>query len=145
MSKNINKPIPEVGKDYHFFDDGKITRSRHYIAKILEIIPLKEAKNIIISTPRDYNEETGKNVFINMSLFDIWVDTKNYIDWVFSPTTDYIVKANIPEYDDDPIYFARTKNGGWFSMDTTDWWQGGRLDIDGKLYESLLEYENLYM
>jgi len=137
------KEVPKVGKEYHFFDDGKITPSRHYIAVIQEIIPIEEADKIIISTPRDYNEEINQNVFIDMSLLDIWIDEKLSCDWIYSPVTDYIVKANIPEYDEDPIYFARTKDGGWFSMDTTNWWQGGRLDIDGKLYESLLEYENL--
>ena len=31
--------LPKVGEYYHFFDDGKITPTRHYIAKCLEIIP----------------------------------------------------------------------------------------------------------
>ena len=75
-----------------------------------------------------------------MSLYDIWVDEKKRCDWIYDDYTDYIIKASIPGYDDDYIYFARTKNGGWFSMDVTNWWQSGRLDIDGKLYESMLEY-----
>lgn len=143
--KNQKENLPVVGKEYHFFDDGKIRESRHYIAVIQEIIPIEEANKIIISTPRDYNEEINQNVFIDMSLLDIWIDEKLSCDWLYAPVTDFIIKASIPEYDKDPIYFARTKDGGWFSMDTTNWWQGGRLDIDGKLYESLLEYENVYM
>lgn len=137
------KEVPKVGKEYHFFDDGKVTPSRHYIAIINEIIPIESTKKIIISTPRDYDVDTGKNIFVDLSLYDIWEDEMKYIDWIFAKETDYIIKASIPKYDEDPIYFARTKDGGWFSMDTTNWWQGGRLDIDGKLYESLLEYENL--
>ena len=131
------KNLPIVGKEYHFFDDGKISNSRHYIAKVIELIPIEEAKKIMISTPRDYNEEINQNVFIDMSLLDIWIDEKLSCDWLYAPVTDYIIKASIPEYDKDPIYFARTKDGGWFSMDVTNWWQGGRLDIDGKLYEQL--------
>ena len=134
---NNLKPVPKIGESYHFFDDGKITPMRHAIATITEIITLEEAKEIIISTPRDYDVKTGQNVFINMSLHDIWVEEKRHIDWIYAEDTDYIVKADIPEYDKDPIYFARTKNGGWFSMDVTSWWQSGRLDIDGKLYEEM--------
>ena len=133
----ITENLPQIGKEYHFFDDGKITPSRDSIATIIELIPIEEAKNIIVSTPRDYDEETGKNVFVNMSLLDIWIDEKTYTDWIFAKNTDYIVKASIPSYDDDPIYFARTKDGGWFSMDVTNWLQGGRLDIGGKLYEGM--------
>lgn len=138
--KNSNlKPVPEVGKTYHFFDDGKVRESRHFIATILELIPISEAKNVIISTPRDYDYANNQNIFINMSLLDIWVDEKESCDWLYAPVTDYIVKANITEYDKDPIYFARTKDGGWFSMDVTNWWQSGELDIDGRLYEYLKE------
>ena len=129
--------IPQIGKEYHFFDDGKISDSRHYIAKVIELIPIEEAKNIIISTPRDYNINTGQNLFVDMSLYDIWVDEKERCDWLYNDDTDYIIKASIPKYDEDPIYFAKTKNNGWFSMDVTNWWQSGRLDIDGKLYEQL--------
>lgn len=135
--KKEKENLPVVGKEYHFFDDGKIRESRHYIAVVQEIIPIEDTNKIIISTPRDYNEEINQNVFINMSLLDIWIDEKLSCDWLYAPVTDYILKASIPEYDKDPIYFARTKDGGWFSMDTTNWWQGGRLDIDGKLYEQL--------
>ena len=139
----MNKNIPELGKEYHFFDDGKISNSRHYIAKVIELIPIEEAKNIIISTPRDYNINTGQNLFVDMSLYDIWLDEKERCDWLYNDDTDYIIKANIPNYDDDPIYFVRTKDDGWFSMDVTNWWQGGRLDIDGKRYENMIKnYES---
>ena len=40
------KNLPIVGKEYHFFDDGKISNSRHYIAKVIELIPIEEAKKI---------------------------------------------------------------------------------------------------
>lgn len=132
--------IPEVGKQYHFFDDGKISSTRHYIATVLEIIPIADAKNIIISTPRDYDWNTHENHFIDMSLYDIWRDEVTEINWVFNDETDYIVKCSIPDYDDDPIYFARDKKNNWFSMNVTSWWQCGRLDIDGKLYKTLMEY-----
>jgi hypothetical protein len=131
--------IPKVGKQYHFFDDGKISSSRHYIATVLEVIPIEEAKKIIISTPRDYDWETHQNHFIDMSLYDIWRDEVKECDWIFIDNTDYIIKCSIPEYDQDPIYFAESIRDGWFSMNVTSWWQSGRLDIDGKLYEMLIQ------
>lgn len=131
--------LPEVGKQYHFFDDGKISSSRHYIATVVELIPIEESKKIIISTPRDYDWKTRENHFIDMSLYDIWKDEVKEIDWIFNYSTDYIVKCSIPEYDKDPIYFARDRKNNWFSMNVTNWWQCGRLDIDGKLYKTLIE------
>ena len=34
--------LPELGKRYHFFEDGKSGPSRHYIIEIIEIIPFEE-------------------------------------------------------------------------------------------------------
>ena len=143
MSKNINKPVPEVRKDYHFFDDGKISRSRHYIATIKKLITKEEAKSIIFELTEYFNDDDYYDY--KSSLYDIWQSEIERYDWIIAKDTDYIVEASIPEYDDNLIYFVRTKDGGWFSMNIQNDWQGGRLDIDGKIYESLLEYENLYM
>ena len=143
MSKNINKPVPEVGKEYHFFDDGKIRHSRHYIATIKRLITKEEAKSIIFKLTEYFNDDDYHDY--KSSLYDIWQSEIERYDWIIAKDTDYIVEASIPEYDDNLIYFVRTKDGGWFSMNIQSDWQGGRLDIDGKLYESLLEYENLYM
>ena len=30
----------EIGNKYNFFDDGKISLSRHYIAEVTDIIPI---------------------------------------------------------------------------------------------------------
>ena len=52
----------EIGKRYNFFDDGKITSSRHFIATVIDIIPIVEFNNaeIIYNTLKecsDYNPE----------------------------------------------------------------------------------------
>lgn len=122
----MNKPIPEVGKTYHFFDDGKISPSRHYMVKILRVIPKEGAKNIVIKI--DDHEPTG-------TLYDIWDETTVQIDWVFAKDTDYFVEGECREYDDHNLWFARTVDGGWYSMDVQSWWMGGELDIDGSIYE----------
>jgi hypothetical protein len=109
------QPVPEVGKEYHAFDDGKIKPSRHEIVKIVELIPFTEA-----------NEE----------LLEEWKQNVEECYWLYTPETDYFAKA---EYEDETSYFVRTEDGGWFSMG----WFGSRLDIDGSLYEKMKEYYNV--
>lgn len=38
--------IPVLGKEYYFFDDGKISLSRCYKAKVTGIYPYKEKINV---------------------------------------------------------------------------------------------------
>lgn len=37
---------------------------------------------------------------------------------------------------------VRTKNGGWFSINIQSSWQSGRLDVDNKAWNQLLEDYN---
>lgn len=131
------KEVPQIGLGYHFFDDGKICPSRYYIAEILDVIPFNEASDIIIETTLRYHSKCiplsdGSEKY-SVKLLDIWEKEKYDYDWIFSEDTDYFVKARILDYDDE-VWFVRTKTGGWFSMDTTDCWQGGVLDVDGELF-----------
>lgn len=129
-------PIPTVGKEYHFFDDGKISNSRHYLAVVNEILTKEQAQKLTFTKTDSQDKE------YETTLYDIWKRDVIEHDWLYAEDTDVFVKCDIPEYDKDPIYFARTKDGGWFSMDVTSGWQAGRLDVDGKRYESLMKYYN---
>lgn len=132
--------IPEVNKQYHFFDDGKISSSRHYIATIIRILTKEEAKNINFELTEYFHTDDGDDYYdYKTSLYDIWQGEIKEYYWLIAEDTDYIVEASIPDYDENLIYFVRTKDGGWFSMNIQSDWQGGRLDIDGKLYEILTE------
>lgn len=148
---NELKPIPKIGNSYHFFDDGKITESRHYIATVLDIITPEQTKNIMFSRIND-------GVSSEISLYEIW---RNEIDdhrqgtnfkiisdscsmevgapWLYAEETDYFIKCSIPEYDKNDVWFVRTIDGGWFSIDTKSWWMSGRLDIDGKLFNNMIK------
>ncbi len=106
------QPVPEVGKEYHAFDDGKIRPSRLEVVKILEVIPFKECWDF--------------------ALLSNWTEEVTECYWLYAQETDYFVKA---EYDDETAYFVRTKDGGWFSLG----WFGSRLDVDGSLYEKMIE------
>ena len=108
------QPVPEVGKEYHIFDDGKIRPSRHSIAKVLEVIPFKEADEDVLRE---------------------WCSDVAECYWLYASETDYFVRAKWGQ-DTDYLYFVRTQDGGWFSLG----WFGARLDIDGELYKSMNEF-----
>ena len=112
------QPIPEVGKEYHIFDDGKISPGRHYMAKIEKVIPFGDV----------YDPES--------ELYLAWKDNVKEAYWLFAEHTDFFVQAK-SSYDKNPLFFVRTKDGGWFSIDYPDCWMGARLDIDGKLYKEM--------
>ena len=138
--------IPVIGKQYHFFDDGKITHSRHYMATVVDIISPEQAKDIKMNYQ-------GMNILV--SLYTIWreeidghrqtgnfkVFTNRSMDvgepWLYDEETDYFVKCSIPKYDKNDIWFVRTINGGWFSLNTVNTWMAGRLDVSGKLFDML--------
>ena len=109
------QPVPEVGKEYHAFDDGKIRHSRHSIVRIVEVVPFATVNH------KAFLEE--------------WQQEVEDCYWLYAKETDYFVKA---EWDDETSYFVRTKDGGRFSLGF-----GTRLDIDGSLYEKMKEYYNV--
>jgi hypothetical protein len=114
------QPVPEVGKEYHIFDDGKISPSRHYTAKVVEVIPFEQCA--------DPESELNR----------AWKENVEECYWLFAKETDYFVKAT-SSYDTTPLFFVRTADGGWFSIDYPNVWMGARLDIDGELYNKMME------
>ena len=125
MGKTINskqikfdeKPIPKVNQTCMFFDDGKISYSRMYQATVKQVMVYDDAPDKV------------KKAFER--------ESKTH-DWIWNKTTDYIIACDIKDYDKNLIWFARTVDGGWFSMDVDKTWQGGRLDVDGKLEDYLV-------
>ena len=125
MDKTINskqtkfdeKPITKVNQTCMFFDDGKISYSRMYQATVKQVMKFNNAPDKV------------KKAFER--------ESKTH-DWIWNKTTDYIIACDIKDYDKNLIWFARTTDGGWFSMDVDKAWQGGRLDIDGKLEDYLV-------
>lgn len=125
MSKTINgkqikfdeNPIPKVNQTCMFFDDGKISYSRMYQATVKQVMKFNDAPDKV------------KKAFER--------ESKTH-DWIWNKTTDYIIACDIKDYDNNLIWFARTVDGGWFSMDVDKSWQGGRLDVDGELEDYLV-------
>lgn len=146
--------IPVLGKEYYFFDDGKISPSRCYKAKITGIYPYKEKINV---KAFDYNSNEYKEMPIQEihkkevdnhrqkeSFKVLGGDTTVGAPWLYAEKTDYFIKCEINGYDKDDIWFARTIQDGWFSMNVTNSWQSGYLDVDGKRYEEAKHYFDFY-
>ena len=102
--KKYENSIPKIGKTYIFLDNGD--RSRKYKATVKQILKYKDAP--------DYLKQA-------------YFDNLKECDWLYQKFTDYFIGAEIPEYDDNIIWFVRSKNGGWFSMDIQSDWQSGEL------------------
>ena len=125
MGKKINskqmkfdeKPIPKVNQTCMFFDDGKISYSRMYQATVKQVMVYDDAPDKV---KKAFERESKAH------------------DWIWNNTTDYIIACDIKDYDKNLIWFARTVDGGWFSMDVDKSWQGGRLDVDGELEDYLV-------
>lgn len=127
--------IPKVGEVYCHFDDGKRSVSRLFTSKILEIIPIEDCKTIMLHTVADdvydyIDYPESESEMIEKPLYDIWEWNKEQYDWIFSDNTDYIIKAHINDEIANPNYYARMKNGSWFSMTVLNSMQGGWLDVN---------------
>ena len=132
------KELPKIGEFYHFWDDGKTSVSRHYICKCERILTTEEAKDIIVTVP-EWNFDKNENNFNDMSLYEQWKDEVLNHDWLYAVDTDYFIECSCPKYDEDNLWFVRTKDGGWFSMNVQNSWQSGRLDIDEKIFDSIIQ------
>ena len=49
-------------------------------------------------------------------------------------------KNDTTGYDENTIWFVRTVQGGWFSMDVQNTWQSGSLDVDGSIYNEVKKW-----
>ena len=108
----ITKGVPEIGKTYNCFDDGKITNSRLYTVDVKEVVAFDEI-----------DKETKDN----------WLEQVEQCHWLFAKKNDYFIKTENGEKGD--AVFVSTTCGGWFSIGS--FMNSGRLDIDGTLTEML--------
>lgn len=115
MNKQV---IPEVGKTYNSFDDGKINETRRYSVTITDIIPFCEA-----------DEKTLAR----------WREEVESCEWLYAKETDFFVYADSEELGQEKQeVFARTINGGWFGIG--EFFGSSHLDVDGSLYQRYLDY-----
>jgi hypothetical protein len=111
------KPVPEVGKRYHCFDDGKIRFSRHFIIKVDEVLGFMEFR-------RKYPEQ-----------FERYTEEVKRCYWLYSTHSDKFVITHKGDNDELGVY-VRTKQGGWFGAG--NWWNSATLDVTGELWDELI-------
>jgi hypothetical protein len=64
--------------------------------------------------------------------------------WLYAEETDYFIKCSIPDYDKNDVWFVRTVDGGWFSLNTVNDWMSGILDVSGERFKSLEEMQKIF-
>lgn len=135
------KTIPKIGERYPLFDDGKLNDTRLYYGDVLRVLTPEEAKDEKVLRLEQLTEGLSRSKddygLVERSLVEVWMDEIKKADFLFSTETDYFVEVTAPEYDEYNLWFVRTKEGGWFSMDIQSDWQGCELDVDGSLLEEL--------
>lgn len=146
--------IPEVGKKYYFFDDGKTSPSRCYVAKVLRVIPYDECEEILDIYDHDCQQNIPKSLkdIHKEEVDNHTIQSPNLIiggckqgePWLYAKETDFFVECLIPGYDDNNLWFVRTIDRGWFSINIQNSWQSGRLDIDNSIYDEAKEYFDKY-
>ena len=127
--------LPEVGKVYHAFHDGKLRRMRHLTVTVTEVLSAHDFKK---KYPEDY-----KKCMDNMK-FNAWVWSKGMWNPKRYPYSDYfvIVKVNdtneceFVSYERDVLMRIPETKQGWLNH--------FQLDFDGKAYKRLLEIEKEY-
>ena len=119
MNKQV---LPEVGKRYHFFEDGKSGPSRHFIIEITNIVPFED--------------------ITDGELLDAYDAEVEECDFLYAPETDYFIYGRkVLEdntLDEEDFIFIRTNYGGWFSFG--HWFEDGQLDVDNSKYNAIAEY-----
>ena len=97
----------EIGKKYNFFDDGKITSSRHFIATVTDIIPIYS-----------FNNQIG--IIDNIRKY------KDIIPNLYFPYPEYVIECTIPEYCRGTFFFVKMNNGtnNYFTIMDNSYWCG---------------------
>lgn len=115
--KKHMQPVPEVGKKYHCFDDGKISFSRHFIIQVDEVLGHQQFK-------KKYPEEFQQYRRV----------VKDYY-WLYSTHSDKFIITYKGENDELGVY-VRTKQGGWFGIGY--YLNSARLDSSGIIWDTLV-------
>ena len=150
---NKRQDVPVIGKYYYFFDDGKTSPSRCYKAKVVRVIPYDECDleyeiydyNCDCKIPKTLKDIHKEEVDDHRQSENFTVlnggDTTPGKPWLYAEETDFFVECEIPGYDEaNTIWFVRTIQGGWFSIDVQSSWQSGSLDVDGSIYNEVKKW-----
>jgi len=111
-------PVPLVGEEYDFFDDGKVKMTRHNRAYIQTVASFNTARK---------------------DLRELWKQEVDQCSGLYAKETDVLVYGHLDDEENTPLTFTRTVDGGWFSFGNP--MGDGRLDVDGSLMKQLRKWE----
>ena len=112
--------IPEIGKTYNYFSDGKVKDTALIECTVTDVVPFKKVKK---KYPETY-QLWCKNIVESKELYD--------------SSTDYFVYANVPVFN-ITLIFVRMVDGNWFSFNSNV--DCGILDVDGTYYQIMQQNE----
>lgn len=108
--------IPQIGKKYYVYDDGKHRLSREDEIEITKIISFKD---------------------LDKNLVRLWEEEVNTYS-LYSKTTDYLVFGVLNN--GDKAVFTRSYDGKWFSIQLEHGYvDPGEIDISGVIHDVLIE------
>ena len=132
--------LPEVGREYAIYDDGKHNPTRLYTGTVVRIVPFSEVDSVVVGgvpvMSPDFTkvfDENGNQQFTEIPLREAVEDEVSRCDWLYCAEPDHLIEVSAPYFDENNLWFIRSKNGGWFSIDIQDDWQTAELDLDGSI------------
>ena len=119
--------IYNIYRYYHEDDDND------YCPVDTKTTSIDQAKEIVLKIPlKDFDKNKEE---YEMTLYDRWAEEKELSQNTLADTTDFFIRASIPGFSNDPVYFVRDKDGGWSSIDTTDIFMSGTLILPEQIEE----------
>lgn len=110
--------VPKKGEQFMFFDNGVYSLDRMYQAKVLNVYTPENVPSFV--------KEFFQKEFYRTNPFYDHNENGNCI-------TDVYIECFISRYDVNNIWFVRTSDGGFYSLDIQNNQQSGRLDVDNRI------------
>lgn len=122
-----NDMLPQKGKKYYCYDDGKVSYGRQYEVLITDVIPWNDAAEELQHLCNQAIKQDPDLYKCNQDYIVIGVSYEQYL-----PTIEI---------------FLETKYNGWFGIGDynkkeqtfINYWNSGLLDVDNSLTENLKE------
>jgi hypothetical protein len=103
------EPVPEPGRSYDYYDDGKVRPGRKDRCTVTAVTPFATAPGEVRHA---------------------WEQEKIGCPHLYAGATDFFVRGTLSDAG-ETVWFARCAQGGWFGFG--NYMYDGRLDVDGRL------------
>lgn len=143
----MKRKMPEIGKVYAFFDDGKVGAMRQFTAMVTRILTMEDAMDKKIYG-KPLNGKEIEDWVVNHckgeywhSLYDYWMAAKYSSNWHENMYQEpiYFIELAIPRYDNHLLYAVPAFDHGWWTFSLYDDWESGELDVEREKIEYYLD------